>query len=155
MLDSAQFLHILAAEAELLVTVSIYLTNEAKAKFERQLNDAFASDSYSDIARSWNEERSRVVQEALEYHLIPIGTKWAREWLREEVEDALAIHCGNKLKEVGHHNLLYFLANIVSAHRCRPLCHWRRTTWIHTLCPCYLLGEGGSPKGRHNPCSFG
>ncbi|KAF8447735.1 SH2 domain-containing protein [Boletus edulis BED1] len=99
MLDSAQFLHILAAEAELLVTVSIYLTNEAKAKFERQLNDAFASDSYSDVARSWNEERSRVVQEALEYHLIPIGLKWAREWLREEVEDALAIHCGNKLKE--------------------------------------------------------
>ncbi|KAF9246316.1 SH2 domain-containing protein [Melanogaster broomeanus] len=99
MLDSAQFLHILAAEAELLVNVSIYLTNEAKAKFERQLNDAFASDSYSDIAKSWNEERSRVVQEALEYHLIPVGIKWAREWLREEVEDALAIHCGNKLKE--------------------------------------------------------
>ena len=107
MLDSAQFLHILAAEAELLVTVSIYLTNEVKAKFERQLNDAFASDSYSDIARSWNEERSRVVQEALEYHLVPVGTKWVREWLREEVEDALAIHCGNKLKEVGHYYLLY------------------------------------------------
>ncbi|KAF8844471.1 transcription elongation factor SPT6 [Paxillus ammoniavirescens] len=99
MLDSAQFLHILAAEAELLVNVSIHLTNEAKAKFERQLNDAFASDSYSDIAKSWNEERSRVVQEALEHHLIPVGIKWTREWLREEVEDALAIHCGNKLRQ--------------------------------------------------------
>lgn len=109
MLDSAQFLHILAAEAELLVTVSIYLTNEAKAKFERQLNDAFASDSYSDIARSWNEERSRVVQEALEYHLVPIGTKWAREWLREEVEDALAIHCSNKLKEVRHYSIQHLV----------------------------------------------
>ncbi|KIJ69294.1 hypothetical protein HYDPIDRAFT_172723 [Hydnomerulius pinastri MD-312] len=99
MLDSAQFLHILAAEAELLVNVSLFLTNEAKAKFERQLNDAFASDSYSDIAKSWNEERSRVVQEVLDHHLIPVGIKWTREWLREEVEDALAIHCGNKLRE--------------------------------------------------------
>ncbi|KAH7889357.1 SH2 domain-containing protein [Phlebopus sp. FC_14] len=99
MLDSAQFLHILLAEAELLVTVSIFLTSEAKARFERRLNDAFASDSYSDIAKAWNEERSRVVQETLDQHLIPVGRKWAREWLREEVEDALAIHCGNKLKE--------------------------------------------------------
>ena len=100
MLDSAQFLHILAAESELLVNVSIYLTNEAKGRFERQLNDAFASDSYSDFAKAWNEERSRVIQEALDQHLIPVGTKWCREWLREEVEDALSIHCGNKLKEV-------------------------------------------------------
>ncbi|KAL4067952.1 SH2 domain-containing protein, partial [Scleroderma citrinum] len=99
MLDSAQFLHILAAESELLVNVSIYLTNEGKGRFERQLNDAFASDSYSDIAKAWNEERSRVIQEALDQHLIPVGMKWCREWLREEVEDALAIHCGNKLRE--------------------------------------------------------
>lgn len=155
MLDSAQFLHILAAEAELLVTVSIYLTNEAKAKFERQLNDAFTSDSYSDIARSWNEERSRVVQEALEYHLIPIGTKWAREWLREEVEDALAIHCGNKLKEVGDHPLTYFSTDVVSASRCCLLCYCRRTAWIHSFCPRYLLGKGRSSKGRHYPCSLG
>ena len=56
MLDGAQFLHILAAEAKLLVTVSIYLTNEIKAKFKHLLNDTFASDSYSDITRSWNKE---------------------------------------------------------------------------------------------------
>ena len=63
------------------------------------MNDAFVSDSYSDIAKAWNEERSRV-QEALDQHLIPVGTKWCREWLQEEVEDALAIRCSNKLKEV-------------------------------------------------------
>jgi len=105
MMDTPQFLHILAAEAELLVTVSTFLTNEAKSKFERRLNDAFASDSYSDTARAWNEERSRVVQEALEQHLIPVGIKWAREWLREEVEDTLAAHCGNVLREVLFHCL--------------------------------------------------
>ena len=89
MLDGAQFLHILAAEAKLLVTVLIYLTNEVKAKFEHLFNDMFASDSYSDIARLWNEEQSQVIQEALEYNLVPVGTKWAREWLQEEVEDIL------------------------------------------------------------------
>ena len=56
MLDGVQFLHILAAEAKLLVTVLIYLTNEVKAKFECLLNDVFALDSYSDITRSWNEK---------------------------------------------------------------------------------------------------
>jgi len=100
MMDTPQFLHILAAEAELLVTVSMFLTNDAKSKFERRLNDAFASDRYSDTARAWNEERSRVIQETLEQHLIPVGIKWAREWLREEVEDTLAAHCGNVLREV-------------------------------------------------------
>ncbi|EGN93242.1 hypothetical protein SERLA73DRAFT_126732 [Serpula lacrymans var. lacrymans S7.3] len=99
MLDTSQFLHIIAAEADHLVTVSIFLPSEAKAQFERRLNDAFASDSYSDTAKSWNEERARVVQETMENHLIPVGVKWAREWVREEVEDALANRCGGILKD--------------------------------------------------------
>ncbi|KAI0831325.1 transcription elongation factor Spt6 [Trametes gibbosa] len=99
MLQSPQFLNILAAESDHLVTVSITLRPEAKAKFERKLNDAFASDSFSDTARAWNEERSRVIQEALEQHLLPIGVKWTREWIREEVEDYLAKQCAQSLRE--------------------------------------------------------
>ncbi|KAI0636950.1 transcription elongation factor Spt6 [Trametes polyzona] len=99
MLQSAQFLNILAAESEHLVTVSITLRPEAKANFERKLNDAFASDSFSDTARAWNEERSRVVQETLEHHLIPVGIKWVREWIREESEDYLAKQCAQSLRE--------------------------------------------------------
>lgn len=100
MLESPQFLNILEAEATHLVSLSIILPSEAKAQFERSLNDAFASDSYSDAAKAWNEERSRVVQEALEQHLVPVGAKWTREWVREEVEDFLAARCGDVLKEV-------------------------------------------------------
>ncbi|KAH9854249.1 transcription elongation factor Spt6 [Lenzites betulinus] len=99
MLQSPQFLNILAAESDHLVTVSITLRPEAKAKFERKLNDAFRSDSYSDTARAWNEERSRVIQEALEQHLLPIGVKWTREWIREEAEDYLAKQCAQSLRE--------------------------------------------------------
>ena len=100
MLQSAQFLNILAAEADHLVTVSIALRPEAKAAFERKLNDAFASDSFSDTARAWNEERSRVVQETLDQHLLPVGVKWTREWIREEAEDYLARQCANILRDV-------------------------------------------------------
>ncbi len=100
MLQSAQFLNILAAEAEHLVTVSVHLPAEVKADFERRLNDAFASDSYSDTARSWNEERLRVVQETIEQHLIPVAVKWTREWIREEAEEFLCRHCAHTLRNV-------------------------------------------------------
>ncbi|CCM04612.1 uncharacterized protein FIBRA_06796 [Fibroporia radiculosa] len=99
MLRTAQFLHILQAEAQHLVTVSVTLPADAKSTFERRLNDAFASDSYSDTARAWNEERSRVIQETLEQHLMPIGVKWTREWIREEAEEFLADRCAQTLRE--------------------------------------------------------
>ncbi|KAG5652250.1 hypothetical protein H0H81_005645 [Sphagnurus paluster] len=100
MLDSPQFLNILVAESEHLVTISIDLPSDVKASFERRLNDAFASDSFSDAARAWNEERSRIVHDVLEQHLIPAGVKWTREYIREEVEDYLAAQVGSHLRKV-------------------------------------------------------
>jgi transcription elongation factor SPT6 len=100
LLQTPQFLHILAAEAELLITVTISLPPDAKASFENRLVDAFSSDSFSDTAKAWNEARSLVVKETLEQHLIPTGVKWTRGWLREEVEDFLASQCAEHLREV-------------------------------------------------------
>ena len=87
MLQSSQFLSILAAEEKHLVTVSIDIPASAKSAFELKLNEAFTSDSYSETAQAWNEERRRVIQETIEQHLVPVGVKWTREWLREEAED--------------------------------------------------------------------
>ncbi|KAK2466864.1 hypothetical protein APHAL10511_001122 [Amanita phalloides] len=98
MLESSQFLHIRAAEAEHLVNIIISIPTPVVNDFERRLNDAFASDNFSDAARAWNAERLRVVQEVIQQHLIPTGTKWAREYLREEVEDCLAIRCASRLR---------------------------------------------------------
>lgn len=100
LLETPQFLHILAAEAEHLITVTISLPPDAKSAFEHRLIDAFSSDGFSDTAKTWNQERSLVVQETLEQHLIPVGVKWTREWIREEVEDFLAVRCGEHLREV-------------------------------------------------------
>lgn len=124
MLESAQFLHILAAEAEHLVTVSIFIPTDAKSIFERRMNDAFTSDGFSDTARAWNEERSRVVQEALDQHLIPVGVKWTREWIREEAEDYLAARSESHLRAVS--NLIYIVIGIpdlCTAYRCCSLYH--------------------------------
>jgi transcription elongation factor SPT6 len=100
MLETAQFLHILAAETEHLVTVSIFLPSELKADFEQKLSSAFSSDNFSEAARAWNIERNQVVQDVTEQHLIPLGAKWVREYLREEVEDFLAQSCAAKLRKV-------------------------------------------------------
>jgi transcription elongation factor SPT6 len=100
MLASEQFLYILEAEAQHLVNVSITLPSHIRGAFERRLSDAFASDSYSDTARAWNEERLRVVQETLQQHLIPNAIKWTREWVREEAEEALCKKCADTLRSV-------------------------------------------------------
>jgi transcription elongation factor SPT6 len=67
MLNSGQFLHILAAENEHLVTISIFIPQEVtRAGFERKLLDVFSSDSFSDTAKAWNTERSLVVEEVID-----------------------------------------------------------------------------------------
>lgn len=100
MTASPQFLHILAAEAEHLVTVTVTLPLDAKADFERRLTDAFSGDTYSESGRAWNTERLRVVQETLEQHLIPVSIKWTREWIRDEAEEYLCRQCAYILREV-------------------------------------------------------
>ncbi|KZT42027.1 transcription elongation factor Spt6 [Sistotremastrum suecicum HHB10207 ss-3] len=93
MLDTPQFLNILAAEAEHLITVHIDLPPGPLHEFQSALMEGFTSDSFSDTVKAWNEQRALVVKEALEKYLLPIGIKWVREWLREEVEDSLAKRC--------------------------------------------------------------
>lgn len=101
MLQSPQFLLIVQAENEHLITVTISIPPPVKAEFERRLSDAFSSDNFSDSAKAWNAERLLVIHEVLEQHLMPAGIKWTREYVREEVEDFLAQKCGALLKTVG------------------------------------------------------
>ncbi|KAJ7649399.1 transcription elongation factor SPT6 [Mycena polygramma] len=99
MLEGSQSLFMLEAEAKNLITITISLPSDVKATFERRLTDALASDSFSEAAKSWNEQGNLVVQEVLDQHLLPLGAKWAREYIREEVEDVLATRCGTALRK--------------------------------------------------------
>ncbi|KAI0754325.1 Holliday-junction resolvase-like of SPT6-domain-containing protein [Daedaleopsis nitida] len=105
MLQSPQLPNILAAKAQHLVTIFITLQADAQATFGRRLNDTFASNNFSDVARACNEERSLVIQETLEQHLLPVGVKWTREWISEEAEEYLAWQCAQTLHEREHTKL--------------------------------------------------
>lgn len=106
MFKSAQFLHILAAEKEHLIEIIMSIPSDIKAAFERKLTDAFSSNHFTDSAKAWNSERSLVVQEALEQHLMPSGMKWVREMLKDSVEDYVAGVCRERLQAVSDLQIL-------------------------------------------------
>ncbi|KAG8966029.1 Transcription elongation factor spt6 [Tulasnella sp. 419] len=98
MLESPQFLYMLQAESDNLINIHISIDPHSLREIEEQLFDAFRSDSANDAGDRWNEERRLVVKEVLDKHLLPVGLKWVREWLRDEVEDHLAKKCGDALQ---------------------------------------------------------
>ncbi|CAE6414499.1 unnamed protein product [Rhizoctonia solani] len=98
LISSPQYLHILSAESELLLNVTITATRSRIHEITTSLENAYASDSFSDSAKAWNEQRRAVISEALEKHLIPQAITWTKEWLREEVEDYLANKAAEQLE---------------------------------------------------------
>ena len=100
MRQSTQFSHILTAESEHLVNVTVQLPPDAKADFERKLTTAFTSEQYDENAQQWSAERLRIIQDTIEQHLVPTGAKWVREWLREEEEEFYCKQCASILRDV-------------------------------------------------------
>lgn len=144
MLKSFQFLHMLKAEEQHLITISVTLPSDIKLAFERRLEDAFTSDGFSDTAKAWNAERTRIVREVIDQHLLPAAVKWTREYIREEVEEYLARQCGEALRAVSTLSWTAFaFVNktwSMSASECRTFQIARDESWRDTLCPCRLVG---------------
>ena len=113
MVASPQFLHILNAEHDHLVTVQVVLPEIDRQDFEDRLYEAIKSDAYTDAGHNWNKQRREVVKEAMDKFLIPAGSKWTREWLRDEVEDVLAKRCGDALQDVCFSFLLISCCRLV------------------------------------------
>ncbi|KAG8713489.1 Transcription elongation factor spt6 [Ceratobasidium sp. 423] len=101
LISSPQYLHIMTAESELLLNVTITASRSRMHEITTSLENAYASDSFSDSAKAWNEQRRAVITEALEKHLIPQAITWTKEWLREEVEEYLANKAAEQLEKVG------------------------------------------------------
>lgn len=129
MRQSTQFLSILVAESEHLVTVSVQLPPDAKAAFERRLSNAFTSEQYGENAQAWNGERLRIIQETIDQHLIPTGVKWVREWLREEEEEYYCKQCASVLRDVSFKSqsfnarFLMFYSVWMLHHIALPICN--------------------------------
>lgn len=90
MIQSAQFLHMLQAEHDHLITIHVNLTETHQNDYQQRLERAFLSEAYTDSQKAWNAERKEAVKEAMLNFLLPMGAKWLKEWLREEVEDCVA-----------------------------------------------------------------
>ncbi|KAH7107505.1 SH2 domain-containing protein [Auriculariales sp. MPI-PUGE-AT-0066] len=90
MLAAPQYLHILKAESDMLITVDIHLPQDVQKEWTDSLCEAMVSEDFSDIAQAWNEERRLVAKQVMDTILVPLGAKWVKEWAREELEDFLA-----------------------------------------------------------------
>ncbi|GAA6054598.1 hypothetical protein JCM3770_000071 [Rhodotorula araucariae] len=95
---SPQWMQILAAEAEGLVTTSIDLPQSAYDRFLGQLAEMYTSDYSSALAEEWNALRRDILDEALKTALLPQGTAWTRNYLREEGEEFIGDLCKRKLE---------------------------------------------------------
>ena len=98
-MQSTQFLQILDAESEGLVTVDIHIMKEPLRKLTQDFYTAYLSESTSEIGRAWNKVREDIVVEALQYHLLPMAARWTKDWLKETEEDWLAARCARALED--------------------------------------------------------
>ncbi|CEQ42697.1 SPOSA6832_04539 [Sporobolomyces salmonicolor] len=95
---SPQWLQILAAEAEGLVTASIVLPQAARDRFVAELKKMYLSDYTSALADEWNDLRTDILKQALEEHFVPLGAQWARSSLKEDAEELVGTMIKRKLE---------------------------------------------------------
>lgn len=85
--NDGQFLHILKGEADNLLTVTISMT-EYRAWFD-SIARYYISDGFSDTITQWNDQRKEIIDQALREYLIPLMSKYVREKLRIEAQEAI------------------------------------------------------------------
>lgn len=90
----------MAAENEGLVEADIHIQKSSLNKLTHEFYAVYLSDLSSDDARAWNKIREEIIRESLQDHLLPLGARWARDWLKESAEDYVANKCAHKLEEV-------------------------------------------------------
>ncbi|KAI8645252.1 SH2 domain-containing protein [Parasitella parasitica] len=85
--NDGQFLHILKGEVDNLLTITISIA-DYPAWFNR-IATFYVSDAYSDTAQQWNDQRKEIIEQALKEHLMPLMSKYVREKLRIEAQEAI------------------------------------------------------------------
>lgn len=97
--ESTQFLSILAAEKEELVSVSIGFHPDVQEEIVDNIYEASKGEDVGEAADSWNGFIRDAVSEAFESTLLDSARKYAREWLREKQEDYLAQRVTDRLSQ--------------------------------------------------------
>ncbi|GAA5857832.1 hypothetical protein JCM8547_005996 [Rhodosporidiobolus lusitaniae] len=92
-----QWLQILAAESEGLITVTISLPDTASDSLFNSLRAMYLTDYASALAEEWNRLRAEVLKSALEGALSKEGVEHAKTLLREEAEEFVAYSIRRRL----------------------------------------------------------
>ena len=95
-----QFLHMLRAEEEGLITIDVHIPDDSLELFADAMYRCVEAKDYGTVATAWNKLRKEVVQGVVKDHLLPVGSKWLREHMKSEAEDYVAEHCGKQLEYV-------------------------------------------------------
>jgi transcription elongation factor SPT6 len=93
-----QFLAMLAAEAEGLVTLDFTLPLDAKRLLRDQLHRVYLSDFSSGDAKAWNGLREDVLKAAVEDHIIPSIASWIKTKLKDDAEEMVLRKCRHEVE---------------------------------------------------------
>lgn len=96
--NTPQFLHILKAEEEGLLTIEISVADEPITDFTSTLVRCCVTKDYGEVAQAWNEQREEVVQTVVRQNYLPSVTKWVKEHLRSQAEEFVAERCRMELE---------------------------------------------------------
>jgi len=96
-----QFLKILKANNEKLLTYSIDIPEAVMQKeFIDRMKEFFQSEGQSEVAHTWNEEREKILLEALKENLFPLFQNQLKDSLTRKAEEAVINSCAEKLERL-------------------------------------------------------
>ena len=98
--ESPQFLHMLKAEEEGLIEISIDIMDQDVESFVDPLKRCCRSGEVGDVAVAWNELREQICQDVVRKYCVPAAARWVKEHLRLEAEEYIAERCRMELEFV-------------------------------------------------------
>ncbi|WWD16106.1 transcription elongation factor SPT6 [Kwoniella shandongensis] len=96
--DSPQFLHMLKAEEEGLITITIEADEAQVQSFVETLVRCCRSNDYGEISTAWNAIRAEICSDVTRKYLVPAAAKWLKEHLKSEAEEYVAERCRTELE---------------------------------------------------------
>ncbi|WWC60952.1 transcription elongation factor SPT6 [Kwoniella dejecticola CBS 10117] len=96
--DSPQFLHMLKAEDEGLITINIEADENAVQAFVETLVRCCRSNDYGEISTAWNALRAEICSDVTRKYLVPSAAKWLKEHLKGEASEFVAERCRLELE---------------------------------------------------------
>jgi transcription elongation factor SPT6 len=92
-LTGEQFAYILEGKRRGLLKVDIGLSDEHRKAVVEKMEKAYLSENVSELGEAWNDVRRKVIQSALDEHLLPALTRETGRSLGLDARDALARFC--------------------------------------------------------------